>query len=67
MAIDPVCGMQVNEATAKNVSEFAGSKYFFCGAGCKRKFDADPDSYLCHPAKIGVSGVRSDSGHGFGG
>src|SRR3954465_6458590 len=46
MAIDPVCGMKVNEEAAKNVSEFAGSKYFFCGAGCKRKFDADPDSYL---------------------
>src|SRR4051812_6635575 len=46
MATDPVCGMQVAEATAKNVSELAGTKYYFCGAGCKRKFDADPAQYL---------------------
>ena len=46
MATDPVCGMQVAEATAKNVSELAGIKYYFCGAGCKRKFDADPAQYL---------------------
>ena len=46
MATDLVCGMQVNEATANNVSDLAGKRYFFCGAGCKRKFDADPDLYL---------------------
>ena len=46
MATDPVCGMQVNEETAKNASEFAGRKYFFCCAGCKTKFEADPDKYL---------------------
>ena len=49
MATDPVCGMQVNEAGAKNVSELAGIKYFFCGAGCKRKFDAAPQQYLNRP------------------
>src|SRR3954471_257838 len=54
MAIDPVCGMKVNEEAAKNVSEFAGSKYFFCGAGCKRKFDADPDSYLKAARQLAV-------------
>ncbi len=46
MATDPVCGMQVAAATAKNVSELAGTKYYFCGAGCKRKFDANPAQYL---------------------
>ena len=45
MAIDPVCGMQVNEQTAKNFSAFEGGEFFFCGAGCKRKFDADPSAY----------------------
>ena len=53
MATDPVCGMQVNEATAKNVSELAGKRYFFCGAGCKRKFDANPDLYLNAPRPAG--------------
>jgi len=46
MAIDPVCGMEVDEKTAKHVSEFRGEKYFFCAPGCKKAFDADPGKYL---------------------
>ena len=57
MATDPVCGMQVDEQTAKNRSEFAGNKYFFCGAGCKRKFDANPAAYS------GASSADSDTKH----
>jgi heavy metal translocating P-type ATPase len=49
MAIDPVCGMQVDEHAAKPSSEFAGMKYFFCCAGCKTKFDANPAAYLDGP------------------
>ncbi len=49
MATDPVCGMLVDPLTAKNHSEFAGTRYFFCGAGCKRKFDADPAAILSRP------------------
>src|SRR3954471_19238562 len=49
MAIDPVCGMQVNEASAENVSELAGTRYYFCGPGCKRKFDANSQHYLSKP------------------
>jgi Cu2+-exporting ATPase len=49
MAIDPVCGMQVNEQAGKPTSEYAGRKYFFCCAGCKTKFEADPDKHLNAP------------------
>jgi len=35
MATDLVCGMQVNEATAKNVSELAGKRYFFAVRAAK--------------------------------
>ena len=42
MVKDPVCGMQVDEQTAKRVSEFAGIKYYFCSDGCKKKFAANP-------------------------
>jgi Cu2+-exporting ATPase len=49
MATDPVCGMRVDESTAKNTSVFEGSKYFFCGAGCKRKFDVSPSAYTGAP------------------
>jgi Cu+-exporting ATPase len=42
---DTVCGMQVDPATACGVSEYQGKRYFFCGAGCKRSFDANSGQY----------------------
>ncbi len=45
-ARDPVCGMAVDPATAKHRAEHAGSSFFFCCAGCKAKFLANPDRYL---------------------
>lgn len=42
---DLVCGMQVDPATAAGMSEYEGKRYFFCGAGCKRTFEADPEKY----------------------
>ena len=48
-AIDPVCGMNVNPATAKGVHEHAGKKYYFCCAGCAEKFKANPEKYLNAP------------------
>jgi P-type Cu+ transporter len=45
MATDPVCGMQVDTATARHTSEYRGRTYYFCAAGCKRAFDAAPDDY----------------------
>ena len=43
---DPVCGMNVNPATAKHVYEHGGKTYYFCCAGCVEKFKADPAKYL---------------------
>ena len=37
--------MTVDEMTAKFTSEFKGKKYFFCAAGCTKKFDTDPAKY----------------------
>lgn len=45
-AIDPVCGMDVDIATAKHTSQYDGATYYFCAPGCKRAFDADPERYL---------------------
>jgi Cu+-exporting ATPase len=45
-AIDPVCGMTVVPAKAAGVSHYDGRDYYFCGKGCKAKFDADPATYL---------------------
>ena len=54
---DPVCGMNVNPATAKHVHEQAGKKYYFCCGGCVEKFKADPNKYLNAPPKPAGSGL----------
>jgi Cu+-exporting ATPase len=48
-AIDPVCGMRVDPAKTPHQHAWRSTDYFFCGAGCRAKFAADPDKYL-HPA-----------------
>ena len=45
-ATDPVCGMKVTIATAKNKAEHAGHPYYFCSQRCLGKFTAEPDRYL---------------------
>jgi xanthine dehydrogenase accessory factor len=44
-ARDPVCGIIVDVARVRLRSEHEGRTYFFCSAGCRRKFDADPVKY----------------------
>jgi Cu+-exporting ATPase len=46
IAIDPVCGMKVKVATAKNTTLHAGHTYYFCSPKCQTKFTGDPDKYL---------------------
>jgi Cu+-exporting ATPase len=45
-AIDPVCGMSVDPHTAKHQADYRGHPYYFCSAGCRTKFAADPPKYL---------------------
>ena len=44
-ALDPVCGMTVDPATALS-AEVGGKTYYFCSEGCRTKFVADPKRYL---------------------
>ncbi len=46
MAKDPVCGMEVDEKTAKYKTEHMGKTYYFCCAMCKEKFEEDPHKYI---------------------
>ena len=41
-AIDPVCGMTVQIAGARHSSEYDGRTWYFCGGGCKARFEDDP-------------------------
>ena len=53
---DPVCGMLVDPARAAHHASHAGHDYYFCSAGCRAKFSADPDKYLS-PVATSATGV----------
>ena len=55
---DPVCGMEVETATAAGQSEKNGQTYYFCGTHCKEKFDLNPQEY------VGKSASSSKNVHG---
>ena len=44
-ALDPVCGMRVDVATARHIAEVDGSVYFFCCPQCRARFLQDPQQY----------------------
>jgi len=46
MEIDPVCGMEVDPATAEWAYEYEGKRYCFCAKGCMEDFAEDPAAYL---------------------
>jgi P-type Cu+ transporter len=46
---DPVCGMTVDPATAREkglILTHQGAEYAFCGNGCPLEFRDDPHKYL---------------------
>jgi P-type Cu+ transporter len=45
-AVDPVCGMTVDPATARGVAQFRGDTYCFCSPGCMHRFLSEPAKYL---------------------
>ncbi len=45
MAIDPVCGMTVDEQSAVASKVYAGRRYFFCSTHCQHAFEANPTKY----------------------
>ena len=61
MAKDPVCGMEVDEATARHTVQHEGQTYYFCAPGCKKAFEADPQKYLSlgHTPSMGGHGPVS--------
>ena len=42
---DPVCGMEIDAASAAGSSEYEGQTHHFCNLDCKQKFDAEPEKY----------------------
>lgn len=44
--VDPVCGMEVDPATAPAKAEYKGKTYYFCAPVCKEEFEKNPERYL---------------------
>lgn len=45
MEKDPVCGMSVDPKTAISATH-EGKTYYFCSAGCRTQFEADPGRFV---------------------
>jgi Cu+-exporting ATPase len=61
---DPVCGMNVNPATATESWEYQGTRYYFCCDGCLAMFRADPAKYLAKKTPAApVAPPHDASGH----
>jgi Cu+-exporting ATPase len=56
MAKDPVCGMMVDEKTAKLKSDYMGKTYYFCSVSCKSTFDKNPTKFTKGASTEGHSG-----------
>gem|GEM_PF-1283461 len=46
MAIDPVCGMEIDERKPEFQTQFAGRKYFFCSEECRKEFENQPEEFV---------------------
>src|SRR3954470_20965032 len=60
-AIDPVCGMTVDPATAAGAFDYKGTRYCFCNPSCLAKFKANPESYLSTEKAKGRSSASHEA------
>jgi P-type Cu+ transporter len=64
-ATDPVCGMSVTIAGAKNLWDHEGTTYYFCGARCREKFTADPEGYLSGRVQEAARKAQAQAGAAY--
>ena len=57
---DPVCGMNVSEASPHKASH-AGATFYFCSAGCRTKFQSNPQQYLNEQTVVGSHAAHGDA------
>jgi xanthine dehydrogenase accessory factor len=49
VAVDPICGMDVAIEGARHRFDLGGRTYYFCGAGCRAAFAANPAAAVAPP------------------
>jgi YHS domain-containing protein len=54
MAVDPVCGIQVEEPTSPStdqyIAQYGNQTFHFCSEDCKEVFEESPQQYAKKPA-----------------
>lgn len=71
-AIDPVCGMTVDPASAAGSFKHDGQTYYFCSTHCLEKFREDPRRFIRRPAAplkiapVGIGRTRTEESAGVG-
>jgi RND family efflux transporter MFP subunit len=63
---DPTCGMEVDQGKAEaagKMSQYGGKRYYFCSDQCKRKFEANPESYVKKAASPMAGHKRAAAKH----
>src|ERR1700730_17458242 len=55
VAVDPVCGMNVEPAKAAGSAAHGGRIFHFCSPSCWQKFRAEPERYLQPDSSAGVT------------
>jgi len=61
-AVDPVCGMDVDESSAPQV-DYEGSTYFFFSEKCRQTFRRDPGEFADGSGDRGNASGRGDEAH----
>jgi xanthine dehydrogenase accessory factor len=52
-AVDPVCHMDVDIGKPPGGKwDHQGTSYYFCGPGCNRAFQKEPEAYLSGDKKV---------------
>jgi P-type Cu+ transporter len=57
---DPVCGMEIDPATAAGSYDYQGQTYYFCNPSCLERFRAEPESFLTPSAAPSPPPAGSD-------
>ena len=53
MATDPVCHMEVDAKKPNGGTfEYKDETYYFCGPGCNRAFEKEPEAYISGEKKM---------------
>jgi uncharacterized protein len=58
---DPVCGMSVDPATAKERVGYMSTAYYFCSADCRSAFDKNPARYATQVLQVEPAGQLGHS------